>query len=72
MHVGAKIGASRSSRLFMVHNRTFRDGRTHARTSSLPTRITPFQLCKNTEQNNRRQCIVKQNNKTTAYTGVRR
>ena len=44
MHTCAKIGDSRSSRLFAVHNRTHRELRTPERTSTQPARITPFQL----------------------------
>ena len=36
MHVRAPIGASRSSRLFAVNKRTFREGRMDERTYDLP------------------------------------
>ena len=34
MHMCAKIGTSRSSRLFVVHNGTFREGRADGRTNT--------------------------------------
>ena len=39
MHKCAKNGASRSSRLFAVHNRTFRDSCTHAQGSTDKQRV---------------------------------
>ena len=47
VHMSAKIRASRSSRLFAVHNRTFRDGRTHARTAR---QDTPFNAVRTVKQ----------------------
>ena len=39
MHMCAKMGASRSSNLFAVHNRTFREGRTYERINERPAGI---------------------------------
>ena len=41
-HMFAKIGAARSKRLSVVHNRTFRDRRTHGRTHILSDMLPPF------------------------------
>ena len=37
-----KIVASGFIRLFVIHNRTFRDGWTYERTSTLPGKVAPF------------------------------
>ena len=42
VHMWAKIGASRSGRLFAVHNRTFRQGRTDARTDKRTNEHTSY------------------------------